>query len=218
MSDKGAVMKMTESRDRTAHGGRPNSAQSERIGVAILTAARESFASVGYARTSMDQVAADAGVTKRTVYSRYGDKAGVFAAVIQKLGHTRLDEIDAIEVPEGSPRDVLMALADKLIELSLCPEIITLERMAVDKSQEFPALLRAREGLSQRLIEITVRHLEKIQRGDPPPGQLRRDAVIFLSMIFLPNMHRAIIRWEKWTSNDEAHFARAVDIFLHGYA
>ena len=52
---------------------------------AILSSARELFLSDGYARTSMDAIAARAGVSKQTVYSHFADKDTLFAAVVASL-------------------------------------------------------------------------------------------------------------------------------------
>ena len=57
-------------------GGR--SAQKRR---AILDAAREVFLKNGYPGTSMDEVAALAGVSKVTVYKHFSDKHSLFVAV-----------------------------------------------------------------------------------------------------------------------------------------
>ena len=50
----------------------------ERKRDAIGRAALTLFASDGYERTSVDAIAAEAGVSKRTVYSHYGDKESLF--------------------------------------------------------------------------------------------------------------------------------------------
>jgi len=52
---------------------------------AILDGAMREFLTHGYAATSMDRVAAAAGVSKATVYSHFQDKEGLFAALIQQL-------------------------------------------------------------------------------------------------------------------------------------
>ncbi|WP_134739083.1 TetR/AcrR family transcriptional regulator [Nocardioides sp. 503] len=57
---------------------------------AILAAARELFVAHGVERTSMDAVAAAAGVSKRTVYDYYGDKHGLLMAVIVDAGESLL--------------------------------------------------------------------------------------------------------------------------------
>ena len=53
----------------------------------LLAAARGAFGSVGYADASMDDFTAEAGLTRGALYHHFGDKKGLFAAV--------LDQIDA---------------------------------------------------------------------------------------------------------------------------
>ncbi|WP_433166627.1 TetR/AcrR family transcriptional regulator [Kribbella sp. CA-247076] len=50
---------------------------------AIIDGALAEFGRDGYARASMDAIAAGAGVSTRTIYAHFGNKAGLFEAVIQ---------------------------------------------------------------------------------------------------------------------------------------
>jgi AcrR family transcriptional regulator len=50
----------------------------------VLAGALTVFARDGYARASIDVIAAEAGVSTRTLYNHFGDKAGLFRAVIQE--------------------------------------------------------------------------------------------------------------------------------------
>src|SRR6478735_338076 len=52
-------------------------------GAAILEAAKRLFTSQGFDGTSMDQIATEAGVSKLTVYSHFGDKETLFAAAVE---------------------------------------------------------------------------------------------------------------------------------------
>ena len=61
--------------------GRPRSAAK---GQAILQAARALFLREGYARTSMDAIAAEARVSKRTLYTHFADKDRLFRAVVEE--------------------------------------------------------------------------------------------------------------------------------------
>lgn len=49
---------------------------------AIMTGGREVFARSGFARASIDAIASAAGVSTRTIYKHFSDKAALFAAVI----------------------------------------------------------------------------------------------------------------------------------------
>lgn len=75
---------------------------------AILDAARELFVADGFDRTSVDAVAARAGVSKRTVYDYFGDKQGLLRAVVDGLEDSLLasirstlaDTLDAVSKAE----------------------------------------------------------------------------------------------------------------------
>jgi len=62
--------------------GRPRSAQSHQ---AILQAALELLAEVGFAAMSMDAIAARAGVGKTTIYRRYASKEELVADAIESI-------------------------------------------------------------------------------------------------------------------------------------
>ena len=51
---------------------------------AIVRAALEVFLREGYARASVDAIAATAGVSKRTIYDYYGDKEQLFLSTLQE--------------------------------------------------------------------------------------------------------------------------------------
>ena len=78
---------------------------------AILDAAKILFLSNGYASTSMDAVAAEAGVSKLTVYSHFNDKETLFSAAVMAKCEEQLPTL-FFELPDGcllytspSPRD-----------------------------------------------------------------------------------------------------------------
>jgi AcrR family transcriptional regulator len=51
---------------------------------AILDAATMVFAAEGFDRANMDAIAAQAGITKPTLYARFGSKEGLFSAAVQR--------------------------------------------------------------------------------------------------------------------------------------
>jgi AcrR family transcriptional regulator len=65
---------------------------------AILDGALVMFARDGYMRASLDAIAAEAGVSNRTIYNHFADKAELFQAVIQestqRVSDTMIDVID----------------------------------------------------------------------------------------------------------------------------
>jgi AcrR family transcriptional regulator len=65
---------------------------------AVLTGGLTVFARDGYARASIDVIAAEAKVSSRTIYNHFQDKAGLFRAVIQdsaeRVAAARLEIVD----------------------------------------------------------------------------------------------------------------------------
>ena len=64
----------------------------------LIAAARQSFGTVGYAASSMDEFTAAAGLTRGALYHHFGDKKGLLQAVVHQIDDemtVRLDEISA---------------------------------------------------------------------------------------------------------------------------
>lgn len=78
----------------------------------LLVAATEQFAAVGSAGARVDTIANAAGVNKERIYQYFGDKAGLFGAVLEAEVESLLDGI-AIE---GRGVDALGDLAGKLYD------------------------------------------------------------------------------------------------------
>ena len=51
----------------------------------LIQVARQAFATLGYAETSMDKLTAEAGLTRGALYHHFGDKRGLFAAVVDQI-------------------------------------------------------------------------------------------------------------------------------------
>jgi AcrR family transcriptional regulator len=68
---------------------------------ALLDGALRVFARDGYSRASIDVLAAESGVSTRTIYNHYGDKAALFRAVI-------LDSSDRVAAHEIGIADALL--------------------------------------------------------------------------------------------------------------
>ena len=67
---------------------------------AILDAASQLFFEDGFAATSIEQVAADAGVSKVTIYNQYGDKRALFTAAVERECEKMRDYFSIYSTPE----------------------------------------------------------------------------------------------------------------------
>ncbi|HZX72604.1 MAG TPA: TetR/AcrR family transcriptional regulator [Rhodanobacter sp.] len=88
--------------------GRPKDMEKR---AAILAAAKALFISNAFGGTSMDAIAADAGVSKLTVYSHFGDKDNLFREVIRSRIQDLLPEETYRFDPHTDIREALLRVA-----------------------------------------------------------------------------------------------------------
>jgi AcrR family transcriptional regulator len=166
-----------------SRGGRPSRAQAQELREQILQAATELFLSEGYGSTSIEAVAARAGVSKRTFYHRFHDKADLFAAIVHRI-------IEQIRPPPGVPllegatlHQILRRLAGLLLRAALSPQAIALQRLVTAESARFPNLGRAvyEEGWANEATTLIGNLLER----ELPEGGLNAEQRIFAAQQFL---------------------------------
>ncbi len=106
----------------------------------ILQGAMQVFLKHGYAGTSMDRVAATAGVSKQTIYSHFQDKDGLFTALIERVTIHRLQhELGATEL-RGEPAVLLRQLGQVFLTKMGSQEYLSLLRVVIAESVRFPEL------------------------------------------------------------------------------
>ena len=132
--DKIPVAKKNSSLRR---GGRPLDAGKRQ---AILETAAHHFFQHGYAATAIEQVAADAGVSKVTIYNQFGDKRALFAAAVEcecekMRGHFSLEAM-----PTGTIRERLIAIGQAMHGFLFRPEMIQFERRIAAETEHDPAI------------------------------------------------------------------------------
>jgi len=107
----------------------------------ILQGAMQVFFSQGYANTSMDRVAAEAGVSKQTIYSHFQDKEGLFTALIERVTIRRLKQEFQLKACQGdAPQWVLRRLAESFLAKMDDPEYLACIRLVIAESARFPEL------------------------------------------------------------------------------
>jgi AcrR family transcriptional regulator len=89
----------------------------------LIQAARKAFAAKGYAGSSMDDLTAEAGLTRGALYHNFGDKKGLLQAVIDQMDAEILVRMRAAHAAAATPWEGFMAEAIAYIEMSLEPEI-----------------------------------------------------------------------------------------------
>lgn len=107
----------------------------------ILQGALHVFLQQGYEGTSMDRVAAAAGVSKITIYKHFQDKEGVFTALITQVTAQRFELVFGHLSFTEAPALVLRQLAHTLLTMMATDdEYIAFLRLIIGESGRFPAL------------------------------------------------------------------------------
>ena len=82
----------------------------------LLDVGRSLFAQKGFDATSVEEIAAKAGVSKPVVYEHFGGKEGLYAVVVDREMRTLLDSITGALRSSGHPRDLLERAAFALLD------------------------------------------------------------------------------------------------------
>ena len=149
----------------------------ERTRKAILAAAGKLFLRDSFLRTSMDEVAETASVSKQTVYAHFASKEALFLEFVHALVGAAGDEIrQRLAGPEtGWPlADYLADFARHQLAIVLTPELMQLRRLAIAEAGRFPDLGRMLHKMgparSIELLQAAFRHyaaLGQLQLDDP---------------------------------------------------
>lgn len=188
---------------------------------AILEAAKALFLSLGYANTSMDAVAAAAGVSKLTVYSHFTDKQTLFGSAVMATCQTQLPEL-IFELPDGVPLDqVLLNIARGFQALISSDESVKLSRLIIALGSQDP-------GFGQFFYEAgpkrVLGEMEALLRSVAERGLLQIDnplraAEHFFCLIKGAPDYRLLLGCAPALSVEEAevHVREVVGLFMRAY-
>lgn len=117
--------------------GRPSDAAKRE---AVVTAATRAFFAHGFAGSSIEQIAADAGVSKVTIYNNFGDKRALFAAAVEAQCETMRGHFSIAELPAGTLRQRLTAIGEAMVAFLSRPEMVQFERRIAAETEQEPEL------------------------------------------------------------------------------
>ena len=144
----------------------------------ILDGARRVFLRDGFAGASTDAIAAEAGVSKRTLYAYYPSKEDLFVGVLSKLTLEN-PQIRALESMEGmSPKNRkefrrdLLELAQKIVTTMMQPDYLALLRTTIADTHRFPQLGGLfRATVPERAMSTFAVFIERVRER----GMVRKD-------------------------------------------
>jgi TetR/AcrR family transcriptional regulator, mexJK operon transcriptional repressor len=139
---------------------------------AILEAARSLFLGNGYRGTSMDEIAALAGVSKQTVYKHFADKERLFSEIVISTVDEVADPVqdEVLQLRESGDIEAdLRDLARRQIAAVMQPRLLQLRRLVIAEAGRFPELGRT---FYERGPGRTIESLATVFEGLAARGQL----------------------------------------------
>jgi len=186
----------------------------------ILNAASNLFLTHGFENTSMDQVAIDAGVSKQTVYSHFGNKEDLFTAIIEYkcIAHELTDKLFDIDQPVS---DLLYELAQHYSDLILSEDAICIKRVCVAETPQRTKVAKLYWTAGpQRLTERLTHYLsEQNARGTMHIENPNFAAQQFLYMLSAETHHLKILGQPDGDSLKtlNAYIDSCVKLFIKAY-
>src|SRR5277367_2453137 len=148
--------------------GRPRRGTEAARTSALINAATRVFLREGYGLASIDKVASEAGVSTRTIYERFKNKADLLAAVITRL--VDRDMATAFATPDLDrldPKEALTVIAQTITGRARDPDSVALFRIVATEAQRFPELAeKMRDGTKRRMENAIASYFRgQVRRG-----------------------------------------------------
>lgn len=201
-----------------ARAGRPTDARKTE---AILDAARALMFEGEFADASMDRIARAAGVSKVTLYSRFGDKNGLTEAMIRRQAKAMTEMIRAANRDAPTLRDQLRNFGQTLFGFLLSEHYYHLDAMLTAHRREHPEASQrffdAGPGTMRNELSETLQ--AAMERGELDVPDVKRAAEQLLSLWrgFKEVERRFAVCEMPDTAELQAHVDHGIDLFFAAY-
>ncbi|CAO3425352.1 TetR/AcrR family transcriptional regulator [Azospirillum endophyticum] len=171
---------------RRKPGGRPTREQAQAIDARILDGARAVFCRKGIANSAVEEIAAELGVSKHTLYRRYPNKAALLDAVVGRdVDRFRQALSDAAPGEDGAGAlDVLRSAAFRYVEIGSSRGYAAFYLSVGAEAAVSPALRERLACWSRDALEPLVGFVAAAQRaGELRPGDPTAVCAILVDLL-----------------------------------
>jgi TetR/AcrR family transcriptional repressor of mexJK operon len=163
--------------------GRPRAADIEARNQNLIATAGDLFLEFGYSKVSLELIAREAHVAVRTIYVKFGGKAGLFQAVLI-ANRDRFIAPQKMESDERPFKQIVADFSEHFLDMITAPEALAVQRMVIAEAKTNPELAQSFYAAGPRQSREA---LKKFFARDDIRAQLRDDLPIELLPSYLIN-------------------------------
>lgn len=220
MQDKEPPRAEGESSEVTPNAGEANRGELRRA--AFLKAAETVFLEYGYEASSMAEIVRRAGGSLSTLYLQFGDKEGLFQAVVDERVSV-LTQGTGFALNENLPlREGLQQIGEGLLRIVTSQTSVESFRLMVATAKRFPDIAnRHTRQIPQRIREALASYIRsRVEAGDLQVTDCSAAAGLFVDMVRTHTQLLALMDSSYRPSDDEIRetVKRAVNMFMGGAA
>lgn len=188
---------------------------------ALLHAATEVFLEKGYEATTLDEIIRRTGGSRRSIYTQFGSKQGLFQALVVDVAVRIQDSARREFSARGKLRERLIRLADGLLAILYTPEVVGIGRLAVSEGARFPELAKAYydSGPGKGADFVAAMLEQAVASGEIHCPDCLMAANVFIGMLRDNGLYLQVMLQLR-PAPDEGERKRfvhsAVDLFLNG--
>ncbi|CUI05174.1 TetR/AcrR family transcriptional regulator [Massilia sp. P8910] len=163
--------------------GRPRACELEARHNNLIETAGQLMLKHGYGKVSLETIAREAHVAVRTIYVKFGGKAGLFQAVL-KSNRSRFFAANAVEQDMRPLKQVISEFSLQFFDMISAPEALSMQRMVIAEAPSNPELSASfYEAGPRQTREMLMRYFARPDIR----SQLREDLALELIPTFLLN-------------------------------
>lgn len=185
---------------------------------AIIRAAERLFLERGFGGVSMDELAAEAGVARRTLYNQFPSKEDIFREMLLGVSARIGDALPPGIETQGDVETVLRLIAKGVLAFQAPAEFVGLLRMTVADARQFPWITTAFDSVLSPYLERFTRylsHMTSLGVLNCPDSLLA--AQQFLGLLNGATLWPRIFNPGNVSSSSEAVAEQTVQMFLLRY-
>ncbi len=157
----------------------------------ILAEATILFLTEGYSGASMSELLRRVGGSKTTIYTHFGDKAGLFTAIVDELLKETVAFADSVNLSTLTVRAALRKIALQHLDVVLSDRYIRMIRIVAAEVERFPEIGKAfyehGPGLSYTNFKAFLD--ERVAAGELAIADTARATDLFFGML----LHREVL-------------------------